>query len=111
MLNFSPNSRTRLPIREMRKEDVKREDVKRNESSRFHVSRFILLLFLAGCVRTQTFLVQPGQPIRLLTPVTVAAKSTATEVAKGQWIVNDGQVVLPAGAYVVVLSTQPTTQP
>jgi len=53
-------------------------------------------------------LVQPGQPIRLLTPVKVAAKSTATEVAKGQWIVNDASIVLPAGAYVVVI---PATQP
>jgi hypothetical protein len=72
-----------------------------------------LLALCAGCIRTQTVLVQAGQPIRLLSPVTVAGKSTATEVAKGQWIVNDSPVVLPAGAYIVVLPAALTsaTQP
>jgi|GEM_PF-4574917 len=63
-----------------------------------------------GCIRTQTVLVQPGQPIRLLTPINAPAKSTATEVAQNQWIVNDTAVTLPAGAYVVVISA-PSTQP
>jgi hypothetical protein len=82
----------------------------------------ISLPLAAGCIRTQTVLIQPGQPIRLLSPVTVAGKTTATEVAKNQWIVNDAPVTLPAGAYVVVLpavsnveppaaTTQPQTQP
>jgi hypothetical protein len=62
----------------------------------------------AGCIRTQTVIVPPGQPIRLLSPVTVPGKESATEVAKDQWIVNDAAVVIPAGAYVVVL---PETQP
>jgi hypothetical protein len=73
-------------------------------------------LALAGCVRTQTTLVAPGQPIRLLAPITAPAKSTATEVARDQWIVNDATVILPAGAYVVVLPAvsnveRPATQP
>ena len=68
----------------------------------------LISLLAIGCVRTQTVLVQPGQPIRLLSPVKVGANATATEVAKGQWIVNGASVVLPAGAYVVVI---PATQP
>lgn len=68
----------------------------------------LISLSAAGCVRTQTVVVAPGQPIRLLAPVTVPGKASATEAAKGQWIVNDAPVSLPAGAYVVVL---PATQP
>jgi hypothetical protein len=71
----------------------------------------ISLPLFAGCIRTQTVLVQPGAPIRLLSPVTVAGKSTATEVAKDQWIVNDAPVTLPAGAYVVVLPAVSTVEP
>jgi hypothetical protein len=63
----------------------------------------LLPLISAGCIRTQTVLIQPGQPIRLLAPITAPGKSTATEVAQNQWIVNDAPVVLPAGAYVIVL--------
>jgi hypothetical protein len=73
----------------------------------------LISLLLAGCVRTQTVIVPPGQPIRLLTPMVVPGKASASEAAKGQWIVNDAPVSLPAGAYVVVLPlTQPSsTQP
>jgi len=84
---------------------------------KFQISNFKCITFafmaiaMPGCVRTQTVLVQPGQPIRLLSPVTVAGKTTAVEVAQNQWIVNDAPVVLPAGAYVVVLSGNATTQP
>jgi hypothetical protein len=47
----------------------------------------------------------------LLSPITAPPKSTATEVAKDQWIVSDTAVILPAGAYVVVLpATQPSTK-
>lgn len=69
----------------------------------------LISLLAGGCVRTQTTLVNPGQPIRLLVGVTAPANATATEVSRNQWIVNDNAVTLPAGAYVIVLpaSTQP----
>jgi hypothetical protein len=73
---------------------------------------FLLPLISIGCTKTQTILIQPGQPIRVLAPITAPGKSTAAEVAKDQWIVNDAAVILPAGAYVVVLpATSPSTKP
>jgi hypothetical protein len=73
----------------------------------------LISVLAAGCVRTQTMLVNPAQPIRLIAAVEAPPKTTATEVAVGQWVVNDGAVILPAGAYVVVLSssTEPSTRP
>lgn len=70
----------------------------------------LISLLAAGCVRTQTTLINPGQPIRLLVPVTAPANGTATEVSQNHWIVNDSAITLPAGAYVIVLpaATQPT---
>lgn len=95
MLNFRHNSK------------------RRSRSPRLLIEVAVAALLCAGCIRTQTVLVQAGQPIRLLSPVTVAGKGTATEIARGQWIVNDSPVVLPAGAYIVVLPAASTsaTQP
>ena len=69
----------------------------------------LISLLCAGCIRTQTVLVAPGEPIRLLRALKAPGGATASEVSKGQWIVNDAPVSLPAGAYIVVLpaATQP----
>jgi len=67
----------------------------------------ILLLPLlgGGCVRTQTILVDPNQPVRLAED---AYAKVFVRNASGTWVESASPARLPAGAYVVVV---PSTMP
>jgi len=65
----------------------------------------LLPLLMGGCVRTQTILVDPNQPVRLAED---AYAKVFVRDATGNWVESASPARLPAGAYVVVV---PSTMP
>ena len=63
----------------------------------------VATLALCGCsTNTNTVIARPGVPLLVLKPFTAPAGSTATEVAKGKFVVNQGKVDVSPGAVIVV---------